>query len=162
MNINMSKHAAVAAGLFGLVLAVSSAPAQAQRKSAQDQRKEQVAQIPAHSQQAAFLLSAGAWAVGHADRLKALTDAQRLRAIAEASFGSIPIDSRKAIEPAISFAFWFIGSLLDGYYASAYGAAERDERDAQLRGLYRTFVQAALASYRAGLAFEDHRPEKVG
>ena len=46
MNINMSKHAAVAAGLFGLVLAVSSAPAQAQRKSAQDQRKEQVAQIP--------------------------------------------------------------------------------------------------------------------
>jgi len=123
---------------------------------------EQVAQIPAHSQQAAFLLSAGAWAVGHADRLKALTDAQRLRAIAEASFGSIPIDSRKAIEPAISFAFWFIGSLLDGYYASAYGAAERDERDAQLRGLYRTFVQAALASYRAGLAFEDHRPEKVG
>ena len=46
MNINMSKHVVVAAGLFGLVLAVSSAPVQAQRKSAQDQRKEQVAQIP--------------------------------------------------------------------------------------------------------------------
>jgi hypothetical protein len=46
MNISMSKHAAVAAGLFGLVVAVSSVPAQAQRKSAQEQRKEQVAQIP--------------------------------------------------------------------------------------------------------------------
>lgn len=46
MNISMSKHAAMAAGLFGLVLAVSSTPAQAQSKSAQDQRKEQVAQIP--------------------------------------------------------------------------------------------------------------------
>lgn len=120
---------------------------------------DQVAQLAAHSQQAAFLLSAGAWAVGQADRLKGQTDAQRLRAIAEASFGSIPIDSRKAIEPAISFAFWFVGSTLDGYYASAYGVAERD---AQLRALYRTFVQAALASYRAGLAFEDRRPEKVG
>lgn len=123
---------------------------------------DQVAQISAHSQQAAFLLSAGAWAVGHEDRLKVQTDAERLRVIAEASFGSIPIDSRKAIEPAISFAFWFFGSLLDGYYASSYGTAERDERDAQLRAVYRTFVQAALASYRAGLAFEDRRPEKVG
>ena len=46
MNINMSKHAAVAASLFGLIVALSSAPAQAQRKSAQEQRKEQVAQIP--------------------------------------------------------------------------------------------------------------------
>ncbi|MEP6907070.1 MAG: CsgG/HfaB family protein [Pseudoxanthomonas sp.] len=45
MNIGISKQAALAAGLFGLVL-VASAPAQAQRKSAQDQRKEQVAQIP--------------------------------------------------------------------------------------------------------------------
>ena len=46
MNINMSKQVVVAAGLFGLTLAVSSMPAQAQRKSAQEQRKEQVAQIP--------------------------------------------------------------------------------------------------------------------
>lgn len=46
MNISMSKHAAVAAGLFGLILATTSTPAQAQRKSAQEQRKEQVAQIP--------------------------------------------------------------------------------------------------------------------
>ena len=114
------------------------------------------------SKQDAFLLYAGAWAVGHEDRLKAQTDAERLRSIAEASFGSIPIDARKAIEPAISFAFWFFGSLLDGYYASTCGAAERDERDVQLRAMYRTFVQAALASYRAGLAFEDRRPEKVG
>ena len=29
MNISMSKHAAVAAGLFGLIVAVSSLPAQA-------------------------------------------------------------------------------------------------------------------------------------
>jgi curli biogenesis system outer membrane secretion channel CsgG len=46
MNISISKHAAVAAGLLGLVVAVSSTPAQAQGKSAQEQRKEQVAQIP--------------------------------------------------------------------------------------------------------------------
>ena len=46
MNISISKHAAVAAGLFGLAMVVASVPAQAQRKSAQDQRKEQVAQIP--------------------------------------------------------------------------------------------------------------------
>ena len=46
MNISMSKHVAVAAGLFGLVMAATSMPAQAQRQSAQDQRKEQVAQIP--------------------------------------------------------------------------------------------------------------------
>lgn len=46
MNISISKHVAVAAGLFGLVMAATSMPAQAQRQSAQDQRKEQVAQIP--------------------------------------------------------------------------------------------------------------------
>jgi curli biogenesis system outer membrane secretion channel CsgG len=45
MNNSISKQAALAAGLFGLVLLAAS-PAQAQRKSAQDQRKEQVAQIP--------------------------------------------------------------------------------------------------------------------
>ena len=44
MNINFSKQVALAAGLFGLVLV--AAPAHAQRKSAQEQRKEQVAQIP--------------------------------------------------------------------------------------------------------------------
>ena len=46
MNINTSKLVAVAAGLLGLILATTSTPAQAQRKSAQEQRKEQVAQIP--------------------------------------------------------------------------------------------------------------------
>ena len=43
---NISKHAALAAGVFGLAMAVAAAPASAQRKSAQEQRKEQVAQIP--------------------------------------------------------------------------------------------------------------------
>lgn len=43
---NTFKHAALAASLFGLVLAAASTPAQAQKKSAQEMRKEQVAQIP--------------------------------------------------------------------------------------------------------------------
>lgn len=43
---NVSKHAALAAGVLGLAVAIASAPASAQRKSAQEQRKEQVAQIP--------------------------------------------------------------------------------------------------------------------
>ena len=47
MSISIvSKHAALAAGVFGLAVAIASAPASAQRKSAQEQRKEQVAQIP--------------------------------------------------------------------------------------------------------------------
>ena len=42
----LSKHAALAAGVLGVAMAVASAPASAQRQSAQEQRKEQVAQIP--------------------------------------------------------------------------------------------------------------------
>lgn len=42
----LSKHAALAAGVLGVAVAVASAPASAQRQSAQEQRKEQVAQIP--------------------------------------------------------------------------------------------------------------------
>jgi curli biogenesis system outer membrane secretion channel CsgG len=46
MSISISRHAALAAGVFGLAMAVASTPASAQRQSAQDQRKQQVAQIP--------------------------------------------------------------------------------------------------------------------
>ncbi|MET0655028.1 MAG: CsgG/HfaB family protein, partial [Pseudoxanthomonas sp.] len=46
MNIGISKHAALAASVLGLAVAAVSAPASAQRQSAQEQRKEQVAQIP--------------------------------------------------------------------------------------------------------------------
>ena len=45
MTMNLTKQAIIAATLSGLVLA-ASAPAQAQKKSAQEQRAEQVAQIP--------------------------------------------------------------------------------------------------------------------
>ncbi|HEY5972433.1 MAG TPA: CsgG/HfaB family protein [Pseudoxanthomonas sp.] len=46
MNLSTFKQTAMAAGLMGLVLASVSTPAQAQKKSAQEMRKEQVAQIP--------------------------------------------------------------------------------------------------------------------
>ena len=46
MTINISRHTALAAGAFGLALAAASTPALAQRQSAQEQRKEQTAQIP--------------------------------------------------------------------------------------------------------------------
>ena len=46
MTINNSRHAALAAGVFGLALAAASTPVLAQRQSAQEQRKEQTAQIP--------------------------------------------------------------------------------------------------------------------
>ncbi|MGH8027000.1 MAG: CsgG/HfaB family protein, partial [Pseudoxanthomonas sp.] len=46
MNIIISKHAALVAALFGLSMAAASAPALAQRQSAQEQRKDQTAQIP--------------------------------------------------------------------------------------------------------------------
>lgn len=45
MTMNLTKQAILAATLSGLMLA-ASAPAQAQKKSAQEQRAEQVAQIP--------------------------------------------------------------------------------------------------------------------
>ena len=46
MNISLSKHLAAAAGLLGLAMVSASVPALAQKKSAQEQRAEQTAQIP--------------------------------------------------------------------------------------------------------------------
>ena len=46
MTMNLTKQAAIAATLCGAMLATVSAPVLAQKKSAQEQRKEQVAQIP--------------------------------------------------------------------------------------------------------------------
>ena len=46
MTINISWHATLVASAFGLALVAASTPALAQRQSAQEQRKEQTAQIP--------------------------------------------------------------------------------------------------------------------
>ena len=46
MTINISTPAALAAGVLGLALVAASTPAWAQRQSAQEQRKQQTAQIP--------------------------------------------------------------------------------------------------------------------
>ena len=46
MTMNLTKQAVIAAGLCSLMLATTSTPALAQKKSAQEQRAAQVAQIP--------------------------------------------------------------------------------------------------------------------
>lgn len=115
----------------------------------------QVREILGQLDEAAFLLSAGAWAVGQDDRVTARLDPHQLRAVSEPSLGKIPSGSRQIIEPAISFAHWRYGSLMDSFYASPHGEAERCDRDAHLRDRYHAFALAAWASYQLGLAFED-------
>lgn len=112
------------------------------------------AQLASRSEQAAWLLSAGAWAAGYADRVKARPNATGWPVTHERAAGSIPSEAWGVLEPAIHFGLWLVGTTLDGYYASAYGAAERTERDAQLLALFRAFRSAAAESYGLGLTFK--------
>ena len=107
--------------------------------------------------QAAFVLTAGAWAVGQDYRVTHPTEAQRWRLSAEGLDGSIPAEARKAIEPAIRFAYWVYGILRETDPASSAGTFDRADHEARARVMYRALASSAYACCRAGLAFDDLR-----
>lgn len=102
--------------------------------------------------QAAFVLSAGAWSAGQDYRLMHPADVSRWLSTSGSVDRPIPVEARRAIEPAIRFGYGLYRTLQD---LAKTHRPEPLDHDAQARAMYRTLARAAHASCRAGLAYED-------
>lgn len=112
----------------------------------------------AHIDQAAVQVSRGAWAVGYDYRLTHAAELKGLPTFAELLDGSIPVECRRAIEPAIRFAHTLYGSLVADDLAHPTSEPDVAERATRSRAMYRRLASAAFASCRAGLAFDESQP----
>lgn len=105
--------------------------------------------------QAALVLTAGAWAVGHDFRVTHPTGTPGRPLSDEGQGGALPAEARKAIEPAIRFAYGLYRTLREARLATLQGPIDCADHEAQARSMYRTLASAAYTSCRAGLAFDD-------
>lgn len=123
-----------------------------------DPAHEPLAHLADNVELAARLLAIGCWSAGYEFQRRAPTQAALLFNQRGLALVALPRCERDYVEAAIGFAHWVLVSVLEGYYASPYGAAQRSERDGHFLDAHASFTRAALICFQTGLDPTAHSP----